>query len=149
MQYANQPSDFLDHLMRVTPTKTMYAIKRSFFHHDVVARESIGGGVEAMKGVYQSIRAAQGGRLIVNVDTSNSAFWGCWPMWVVGTQCAGVAKTLDLQFNTQKVRSAYNAPLKDSVTMIKLRKLKKVRFNVTYRGASEGKSSSASCRGIF
>ena len=45
--------------MRVTPSKTMFAIKRSFFHKDIVARESIGGGIEAMKGVYQSIRAAQ------------------------------------------------------------------------------------------
>ena len=51
--------DFLDHLMRETPSKHMIAIKRSFFHRKMVERLSIGGGVEAMKGVYQSIRAAQ------------------------------------------------------------------------------------------
>jgi hypothetical protein len=45
--------------MRVTPPKTMYAIKRSYFHHQIILREALGGGVEAMKGVYQSIRAAQ------------------------------------------------------------------------------------------
>jgi hypothetical protein len=37
----------------------MIAIKRSYFHQQMVQRESIGGGVEAMKGVYQSIRAAE------------------------------------------------------------------------------------------
>ena len=135
--------------MRVTPSKTMYPIKRSFFHHEMVARASIGGGIEAMKGVYQSIRAAQGGRLIVNVDTSNSCFWGAWPMWMVATQCTGVQKTLDLAFDLKQVRSSYNAPLKDSVTMIKLRKLRKVRFNVQYRGASECKLPKALCSGIF
>ena len=50
---------FIDHLMRETPSKTMIAIKRSYFHQQMVQRESIGGGVEAMKGVYQSIRAAE------------------------------------------------------------------------------------------
>lgn len=50
---------FLDHLLREDPSKRMIAIKRSFFHPKITARASIGGGVEAMKGVYQSIRAAQ------------------------------------------------------------------------------------------
>lgn len=63
-------------------------------------------------------------------------------MWIVAVQVTGVAKALDMCINTQKVRAAYNAPLRDSVTMIKLRKLKKVRFRVKYRGASKGKSFS-------
>lgn len=50
---------FLDHLLREDPSKRMIAIKRSFFHNKITSRASIGGGVEAMKGVYQSIRAAQ------------------------------------------------------------------------------------------
>ena len=51
--------DFLDHLLRETPSKNMFAIKRSFFHPLMVERSSISGGVEAMKGVYQSIRLGQ------------------------------------------------------------------------------------------
>ena len=51
--------DFLDHLMRVTPSKSMIPVRRAFFHQRMVERASLGGGVEAMKGVYQSIRAGQ------------------------------------------------------------------------------------------
>ena len=52
-------TDFLDHLMRETPSKKFYALRRSYFHPSVRERLMIGCGVEAIKGVYQSIRAAQ------------------------------------------------------------------------------------------
>ena len=45
--------------MRVTPSKTMVAMKRSYFNEKMVTRVALGGGVEAMKGIYQSIRMAQ------------------------------------------------------------------------------------------
>jgi len=70
-------------------------------------------------------------------------------MWASATQVTGVSQTLDIQHAIRRTQPSYNAPLKDSVTMIKLRKLKKVRFNVKYRGAPEGKSSSVSCSGHF
>jgi len=50
-------SDFLDHVLRETPSKTLIAIKRSFFAR-TEERVRLGSGVEAMKGVYQSIRLA-------------------------------------------------------------------------------------------
>ena len=59
--------DFLDHVLRETPTKHSIAIKRSFYGR-FLDREIIGGtkkfgkglcAVEAMKGLYQSIRCAQ------------------------------------------------------------------------------------------
>ena len=52
---------FLDHLMRETPSHDplMIGLKRSFFHKAIADRLPIGNGVEALKGVYQSIRAAQ------------------------------------------------------------------------------------------
>lgn len=34
-------------------------MKRSYFGRDIEERALLGGGVEAMKGVYQSIRAAE------------------------------------------------------------------------------------------
>lgn len=52
-------SDFLDHLLRETPSNTHIAMKRSYFGRDVEERALLGGGVEAMKGVYQSIRATE------------------------------------------------------------------------------------------
>lgn len=50
-------TDFLDHLLREVPSKRLIAVKRSFFARGNVRRVLLGGGVEAMKGVYQSIRA--------------------------------------------------------------------------------------------
>lgn len=52
--------NFLDHLLRETPSSNLINIKRSYFaRHATNARALLGGAVEAMKGVYQSIRAAQ------------------------------------------------------------------------------------------
>ena len=51
--------NFLDHLLRETPSSKLINIKRSYFAHEPVDRMLLGGCVEAMKGVYQSIRAAQ------------------------------------------------------------------------------------------
>ena len=47
--------------MRESPSKhpDMIAFRRSFFHKNITERMQIGNGVEALKGVYQSIRAAQ------------------------------------------------------------------------------------------
>ena len=54
-------SDFLDHLIRETPSKLLINLRRSYFarHGDPRDRYLVGYGVEAMKGVYQSIRMAE------------------------------------------------------------------------------------------
>jgi eukaryotic translation initiation factor 2C len=64
---------FLDHLMRETPSNKFLSIKRSFFE----GKDSrvLSGGVEAWKGIFQSVRATQGGRLTLNVDVATSVFW--------------------------------------------------------------------------
>ena len=46
-------------MMRIYPTKTMMAIKRSFFDESMAGVTDIGGGVFALKGIYQSLRPAQ------------------------------------------------------------------------------------------
>lgn len=50
-------TDFLDHLLRETPSHNpqFTAVKRSFFAPGS-SRVSLGGGVDAFRGVYQSIR---------------------------------------------------------------------------------------------
>jgi len=65
--------NFLDHLIRETPAKKYVPIKRSFYSR--TGCRELEGGVEAWKGIFQSIRAAQGGRLIMNVDVTTSCFW--------------------------------------------------------------------------
>ena len=71
------PPDFLDHLLRETPSKHLINFKRSYFSRvaNVHERTTVGGGIEALKGVYQSLRAAEGQKLVINVDVSNSCFW--------------------------------------------------------------------------
>ncbi|MCJ1285782.1 hypothetical protein MMC26_005123 [Xylographa opegraphella] len=132
-----QAIDFLDHLMRVTPSKNMYSLKRSFFDPKMVKRERLGGGVEAMKGVYQSIRIAHGSRLVVNVDVSNCVFYGDYPMEMMATQVTGSANALICGEMSKKVKPTFREAEKESLTFLKLKKLKKIRFRVRYRGASE------------
>ena len=50
---------FLDHLLRQTPSRNLINIRRSYFDRVGPERAPLGQGVEAMKGVYQSMRAAQ------------------------------------------------------------------------------------------
>lgn len=89
---------FLDHLMRETPSKHFLAIKRSFFKR--TGFRELPNGVEAWKGIFQSIRPAEGCKLIVNVDVSTAVFW------------AG-GSLLDLACRVLKYDSKY--PLHDSV----------------------------------
>lgn len=71
-----QAINFLDHLLREGPStnKNLVAIKRSFFARDG-QRADLGGGIEVFRGIYQSMRLAQGSKLIINVDVANTCFW--------------------------------------------------------------------------
>lgn len=71
---------FADHLMREHPSQNFTQIKRSFFSRGS-KRFSLGSGVEAFKGVYQSIRIAYPASLTVNVDVANGTFWTAGPLW--------------------------------------------------------------------
>ena len=67
---------FLDHLLREYPSITdrFIPVKRSFFVRDS-ERMNLGGGVEVFRGVYQSIRLAEGKKLIINLDVANTTFF--------------------------------------------------------------------------
>ncbi|KAL1303294.1 hypothetical protein AAFC00_006700 [Neodothiora populina] len=76
---------FLDHLMREGPSQRFTQIKRSFFAKGQ-KRFELGGGIEAFKGVYQSLRIAHssaGAQLTVNVDVANGTFFTGGEMWTV------------------------------------------------------------------
>ncbi|KAF1808916.1 Piwi-domain-containing protein [Eremomyces bilateralis CBS 781.70] len=80
---------FLDHLMREGPSRRMISAKRNFFPPywrpaseskvPLTGRISLGKGVEAVKGVYASIRpvltADLRAHLAVNVDVANTCFF--------------------------------------------------------------------------
>ncbi|KAJ4291053.1 Protein argonaute [Kalmusia sp. IMI 367209] len=70
--------NFLDHLMREGPSQNYTQIKKSFFQRGEV-RYDLGGGVEAFKGVFSSLRPVLNDKLkkslAVNVDVANGTFW--------------------------------------------------------------------------
>lgn len=68
--------NFMDHLLREGPSQkpNLVTVKRSFFARDG-ERQDLGGGIEVFRGIYQSMRLAQGEKLIVNLDVANTTFW--------------------------------------------------------------------------
>jgi eukaryotic translation initiation factor 2C len=70
--------NFLDHVMREGPSRVYTQIKKSFFQRGE-ARFDLGGGVEAFKGVFSSLRPVLSDTykksLSVNVDVANGTFW--------------------------------------------------------------------------
>ncbi|OAP56736.1 hypothetical protein AYL99_08848 [Fonsecaea erecta] len=67
---------FLDHLLRETPSSSpqFISIRRSLFRRQG-QRADLGGGIEVWRGVYQSMRLAEGKKMIINVDVANTCFW--------------------------------------------------------------------------
>lgn len=70
--------NFLDHLMREFPSQQYTQIKKSFFQRGE-QRFDLGGGVEAFKGVFASLRPVLDDKFVkslsVNVDVANGTFW--------------------------------------------------------------------------
>lgn len=146
--------DFLDHLLRETPSKNMINFRRSYFARaaDIRDRTMIGGGIEAMKGVYQSIRVAevsctrqpfysnadkplQGQKLVINVDVSNSCFWKQATIAHLAFEISGRSNQLDF------LSDAWNVPSGQSEPPLwkYLRRLEKNKFYVNHRGLGKGK----------
>lgn len=115
--------NFLDHLIRETPSKKYVAIKRSFFQK--AGCRGLEGGVEAWKGIFQSIRIAQGGRLIMNVDTATCCFWQSGSLMELATHMIR---------GVQNVQQLVSYIERNGARRIReLRRLKKVQFFCTHR----------------
>lgn len=87
---------FLDHLLRETPSRKHISLRRSFFARVHDQRASLGHGVEAMKGVYQSIRFAQVSRYRVSqvpqLTDYRAGVW--WSMSTFQTPFSGMIPRL-------------------------------------------------------
>lgn len=70
--------NFMDHVMREWPSQQYTQIKKSFFQRGE-QRFDLGGGIEAFKGVFASLRPVLDDKfnksLSVNVDVANGTFW--------------------------------------------------------------------------
>ena len=78
----------------------------------------------------------------MNVDVSNSTFWGGWQLPIIAQQVSGARDFNDLgNMACQQVRENINAPFKDHKFLVLLKKLKKTKFYVLHRGLSSRKLS--------
>ena len=67
---------FMDHLLRGGPSSSpqFVTVRRSLFKRQG-QRADLGGSIEVWRGIYQSMRLAQGQKLIINLDVANTCFW--------------------------------------------------------------------------
>ncbi|KAK4999709.1 Protein argonaute [Elasticomyces elasticus] len=127
--------NFSDHLLRELPSQKYTQIKRSFFARGQ-DRSSLGGGVEAFKGVYQSLRVAHhisGPRLSVNVDVANGTFWTASLLHVAARE---LCRARDEAALINALRPT-NTPkgLRDSAAFALLKRFRKLRVICKHRGA--------------
>ncbi|GAB7346160.1 hypothetical protein MBLNU457_4905t1 [Dothideomycetes sp. NU457] len=120
--------NFADHLLREFASQRLTAIKRSFFQAGQT-RFDLGGGIEAFKGVYQSMRIAhQPGNnhcLTVNVDVSNGTFWRAGPL------SNAVAAVLNTSPNNIAGATRSEGALRQ------LKRLRRVQVYTDYRGTHD------------
>lgn len=134
---------FLDHLLRQWPSEQYVQIKRSFFPR-MGARFPLDQCIEAMKGVYSSMRLNQpigsygsSSGLAVNVDVANGTFWA-------GQSLAQAARNFCNARNRNLEWTVFRdllSPIKDkfghwamSMDFRELRRMTKLRFTVKHRG---------------
>lgn len=126
---------FLDHLMRQTPSARYTQIKKSFFSRGQ-DRFLLGGGIEAFKGVFASMRAVHTlennipkARLSVNVDVANGTFW-------TDSILHDAAALMCKQRSAEDFARAFGQCKRDwkrSAMFITLKRLRKVSVYVTHR----------------
>ncbi|KAI9847274.1 MAG: hypothetical protein M1837_002860 [Sclerophora amabilis] len=134
--------NFLDHLLRESPSKHLTSIKQSFYARGE-EHYSLGLGIEAFKGVYQTIRMCQGGRLGINVDVSNGTFWAEMrlqhaALGVTGITTGIITMIHDLKPVRQNERDK-NSKMVRSPAFHELKRLHKVAVYVTHRGVEQRK----------
>ncbi|KAI9738223.1 MAG: hypothetical protein M1834_008721 [Cirrosporium novae-zelandiae] len=124
---------FFDHLLRVGPSARLTAIKRSFYSRGLEKR-GLGAGIEAFKGIYQSLRGAQGGQLVVNVDVSNTAMWEEGPLTSLAINNCDVN---DPRILSVKLYPPHQDPNQEAAIWTSLRRMKKISVSCKYRGQAE------------
>lgn len=140
-------TDFLDHLIRQWPSERYTVQKRSFFARGP-QRCPLDLTVEAMKGVYASIRlcnhvpegnAIRG--LAINVDVANGTFWTSQDvMQAARNLCSANNRSLQYE-NFRKDLMPYKnnqGRYEKSAEFKTLEKMKKLKFHLKHHGKQDG-----------
>ncbi|KAL8815674.1 MAG: hypothetical protein Q9223_005211 [Gallowayella weberi] len=124
--------NFLDHLIREYPSKQHINIRKSYFDRTTGQKEFISGGVEAMRGIYQSIRMAEGKRMVINIDVSHTCFWSKMEFHLIINQLSGHMNldTMGYHWRDRKTGKTNNL-------FLTMNRLKRCNFFVSHRGRSE------------
>lgn len=172
---TNNNKDFLDHLLRETPSKTNIAMKRSYFSREKLGKEGnnlggkkdLTGGVEALKGVYQSIRmaevfsptllgfenhwqAAQGGKLVINADVSNSTFWKDSTLAILTKEIVKASRMEDVPSKIKPIQGGgATGAMRESPSFGALRRLCKNEIKIKHRGSSKCKMPFPTFSGVW
>ena len=128
------PLAFLDHLLREAPSQEYTVQKRNFFQRGKT-RSLLGGGIEAMKGVYASVRPVSAGRtpgrppgrLSINVDVANTTFWASQALSLAAKDLINSQDIPQLIDKLQPVRGDESREFK------LLRRLKRVQVECRHR----------------
>ncbi|KAI8939451.1 hypothetical protein NX059_003228 [Plenodomus lindquistii] len=122
--------NFLDHVMREWPSQQYTQIKKSFFQRGE-QRFDLGGGIEAFKGVFSSLRPVLDDKfnkgLSVNVDVANGTFWRAQKLTKAVTDAFGCTG--------QQFAATFKNSLRDwknSVLKKDLRRFRKVGVTATH-----------------
>ena len=122
---------FMDHLMRETPRQKYTSIKRAFFAKGL-HRHELGGGIEAFKGVYQSLRIAHspaGASLTCNVDVANGTFFTGGDIKYVVVKLVGLRNEAEIGLLNKAGTTATMAK-----KFQELRRLRKLHVMTMHRG---------------
>ncbi|KAI4088170.1 MAG: hypothetical protein LQ344_006262 [Seirophora lacunosa] len=119
--------NFLDHLIREWPSNNHVNIKRSYFNRDTGDKYPLSGGIEAMRGVYQSIRLAEGKKMIVNIDVSHTTFWNVTGFASIINHLTGHMDLETLQYQWRDQRG------KTNFKFAAMRRLRANFFNVKHK----------------
>ncbi|KAI1152469.1 Piwi domain-containing protein [Nemania diffusa] len=150
--------NFFDHCMRQGPSERMVPIRRNFYPRNAQTME-LSRVVEVHKGYYSAVRLGEAKKLMINVDTANTAFW----------QTKTIAEIALRMFNAHKdqwsnwgwvefAEQLLPVPIKDrqgrilpgpSEAFCLLRKLHKLKFVVKHRGKTNEKKQYTIKRIIF
>jgi eukaryotic translation initiation factor 2C len=126
--------NFLDHVLREEPSRKYTQIKKSFFQRGE-QRFDLGGGIEAFKGVFSSLRPVYNGNLertlSLNVDVANGTFWRSQEL----TRAVGQVFNCNPAQFQQRFRDA-KRDWRKSVLRKDLAKFKRVGVTVTHNKAN-------------
>ena len=138
--------NFMDHLLRETPTQSsnFITVKRQFFTRQS-QKASFPGGIEVLRGVYQSLRIALKGsvngrlvgKLVVNLDVANCCFWSPTSLLVSITHRHNARDPMHVIAKMKSQKELDGVPLASPEFRVMDRTYRKMKVIARFKGQPE------------